>query len=79
MMELIVCFPFIAMGVNILNIMSKNQLHDKFLLVGFSLAILVKSLMEFRCPYSVTTTKNTILRFLLVLIFVIMCFTMCQI
>ena len=71
--ELLVCFPVIAIGLNILNIYLKNQLNDKFLIIGFFLILLIKIIMEVRVPYWLTTAKNTFLRYLYVFLLCLMC------
>jgi hypothetical protein len=65
-MEQKVCLPWIAIGLNILNIYLKDRLIDKFLIIGFILIILIKIIMEVRVVYCFTTAKNTFLRFLYV-------------
>jgi hypothetical protein len=72
-MELIICFPWIAIGLNILNIYLKNQLSDKFLIIGFFLILLIKIIMEVRVTYCFTTAKNTFLRYLYVFLLYLLC------
>ena len=70
-MELLYSFPFIAISVNFLNMVFKIKFIDPFLIFCYILIILIEIFMERRNVYSFSTTKNTLLRFVYVLLLII--------